>query len=98
MDFVCEVNHHKDNQKDGTFSHKVLLSALPPKPPSLLPRLSLIASKLIQILEWETGIGVFIPLLDDFCIEKGSILKKDIGKRPFVPVFVAYVGVGFVKP
>jgi len=40
----------------------------------LLPRLSLIASELIHVLEREPGIGEPIPLLDDFSVEEGSIL------------------------
>jgi len=49
------------------------------------------------MLERETCISKPIALLDDLSVEKGSILKENIGKRPFAPVFVAYVGVGFVK-
>ncbi len=63
----------------------------------LLTRLSLISSELIQVLERKPCIGVSIPLLDYLCIEKRPILKEDIGESPFVPVFVAYVGVGLVK-
>jgi len=57
----------------------------------------LIASKLIQVFERESGISKSIPLLDDLRIEKGSIFKEDIGECPFVPVFVADLAVCLVK-
>jgi len=55
------------------------ISRKPVKPSSMFSRLSLIASELIQVLERKPCIGVSIPLLDDLCIEKGSIPKEDIG-------------------
>ncbi len=39
-------------------------------------------------LKGNPATGVSIPLLDYFRIEKGSILKKDIGESPFVLVLV----------
>ena len=49
------------------------LPTLPPKPSTLLSRLSFVAPELVQVLKRKPGIRKPIPLLDDLCMEERAI-------------------------
>jgi len=68
-----------------------------PQPSILFPRLLFVESELIHVLEWESGIGKPIPLLDDLSVGEGAIFQEHVGEGPSVFVFVSNVGVGLVK-
>jgi len=73
------------------------LPGLPPKPSILLPRLTLILSELIHVLERQPCVSKPIPLLDDLSVEESTVFQEDISQGPSISVLGSYVGVGLVK-
>jgi len=72
---VARLVRDTDGGLDCNVSEKphLLLPTLPPQPSVLLPRLTLVASELIHVLEREPSVGKSKPLLDDLRIEEGAV-------------------------